>query len=116
MSANRQQHRRMARKGRTPTVRRLALLGVGFVLVAIVTYAAFLSRPKSNPASAAGSVLPAKSPGTLAELLTLKTQEREGTDIALMNLLCAEDLPGAEHFNKPSNKGDIQCAAICVPD
>jgi hypothetical protein len=40
-----------------------------------------------------------KSPRTLAELVTLKPDELEGTDIALMNVLCAEGLPGAENLN-----------------
>ena len=97
MRTRRKQH--PARKGRTPNVRRWVLMGVGLVLVASVAYAAFLSRPKSNAPSVAGKILPAKSPSTLTELLALKNQELEGTDIAVMNLLCAEDLPGAEHLS-----------------
>jgi len=99
MKALRKQHRHTTWKGRKPTVRRLLLLGVGLVLVASVAYAAFLSRPKANEPVVAGNLLPAKSPTTLAELLTLTNQELEGTDIALMNLLCAEGLPGAEHLS-----------------
>jgi hypothetical protein len=103
MRSNRKQYRHTARKGRTPTVRRLVLLGVGFALVASVAYAVFLTHAKSNPPSAAGNVPPAKAPSTLAELLTLPSQKLEDTDIALMNLLCAEGLPGAEHLNVPGS-------------
>jgi hypothetical protein len=41
----------------------------------------------------------ANPPRTLSELLALKAEELEGTDIALMSLLCAQDLPGAENMN-----------------
>jgi hypothetical protein len=38
-------------------------------------------------------------PKTYAELTALSPDEIEQVDIALMNLLCAEGLPGAEHLN-----------------
>jgi hypothetical protein len=103
MSASRKQQWATALKGRTKSVHQLVLLGVGLVLVASVAYAAYLSRPKANHPSVSGNVLPAKPPSTLAELLTLPSQKLEGTDIALMNLLCAEGLPGAEHLNVPGS-------------
>lgn len=40
-----------------------------------------------------------KTPHTLAELLSLQPGELEHCDIALMNLLCAESLPGAENLH-----------------
>jgi hypothetical protein len=39
-----------------------------------------------------------KTPRSLPELLALRPDELEGTDIALVNLLCAEGLPGAENL------------------
>jgi hypothetical protein len=43
--------------------------------------------------------VPRPEPRTLAELLALKPAELERVDIARMNLLCAEGLPGAETLN-----------------
>ncbi len=44
---------------------------------------------------------PPKSPQSLNELLTLPASELEHIDIALMNLLCAQDLPEAERASVP---------------
>lgn len=60
--------------------------------------AGFLSRGISTTPASVQKTSTAKSPRTLAELLELKSAELEGTDIALMNLLCAEGLPGAENL------------------
>jgi hypothetical protein len=40
-----------------------------------------------------------KSPQTLDELLLLPSAELNRCDIALMDLICAQDLPGAENMN-----------------
>lgn len=40
-----------------------------------------------------------RMPGTYAELTSLPAETLEELDIALMNLLCAEGLPGAENLN-----------------
>lgn len=40
-----------------------------------------------------------KHPANIAELCATKTNDLEQCDIALMNLLCAEGLPGAEHLD-----------------
>ena len=42
---------------------------------------------------------PAKPPQNLDQLLSPKADEFDGVDIARMNLLCAEGLPGAENLN-----------------
>ena len=39
-----------------------------------------------------------KQPATLKELLALSPPQLENCDIARMNLLCAEDLPGSENL------------------
>ena len=45
------------------------------------------------------SAMETNQPVTLKELLALSPVEFENCDIARMNLLCAEGLPGAENFN-----------------
>jgi hypothetical protein len=42
-----------------------------------------------------------KQPSTLAELLSIPTNQLENVDIALISLLCAEGLRGAENLNIP---------------
>ncbi len=44
-----------------------------------------------------------KSPQTLTELLSLPVSEIERDDIALMNLLCAQGLPGADGVSVPDS-------------
>src|ERR1051325_11152763 len=85
--------------GETKTAQPLVVLSVALVLFAGVAFAAFLSRSKSNPPAVSEIISTAKPTTRLAEFLALKTERLEGTDIALMNLLCAEGLPGAESLN-----------------
>ena len=63
------------------------------------TVATCLWRGKPHPTAVVEHDPAANSPTTLAELLSLKDEALEGTDIALMNLLCAEGLPGAENLD-----------------
>lgn len=44
----------------------------------------------------------ALTPKTLAELLALPSNQLERVDVALMNLLCAEGLPGSESLDIPT--------------
>lgn len=48
-----------------------------------------------------------KTPHTLAELLALSPAELEHCDIARMNLLCAESLPGAANLNVDESLGTL---------
>ena len=76
---------------------------LGIVLIAASAFAWIHFQPqKSNPIVAVQ--LPAqtstfKQPETLNELLSLSPADLEKCDIARMNLLCAESLPGAENLN-----------------
>jgi len=86
------------------TIKRAALLAtVGAVVLVLALAAnplwthhkARLSESRfaiANPTSA-------NAPHTLSQLMALRPDQLEGTDIALMNLLCAEGLPGAEELN-----------------
>lgn len=85
-------------------IRRIVFLGiaVAVVLVSVVVstslqfgHWAIVNQSKKDLASR----LSADAPRTLEGLLALKPAEIEGTDIALMNLLCAEGLPGAENLS-----------------
>jgi hypothetical protein len=55
----------------------------------ILVVAAFSFRLASKP----------RVPATYAELTSLPAERLEQIDIALMNLLCAEGLPGAENLD-----------------
>ena len=73
----------------------VALLVAG---LSVVAWQRFGSKPKTHaesPEQAGGF----KPPATFAELCALKTNELANCDIALMNLLCAEGLRGAENLN-----------------
>jgi hypothetical protein len=93
MKTSRKRSDYKAWKIRPAIVSRSALWGIAFALVASFTCAFFVSRTGSNVP------VGAKSPATLAALLALNNQDLEDTDIALMNLLCAEGLPGAERLS-----------------
>ena len=94
--ADRKNGRQKTPKARTKSFHRSIGLSVTLVLLTGLAVAGFLARDTSKPPASIQKISPAKSPRTLAELLELKPAELEGTDIALMNLLCAEGLPGAE--------------------
>jgi hypothetical protein len=63
------------------------LIAVGATTILVV--AAFSFRLASKP----------RVPATYAELTSLPAERLEQIDIALMNLLCAEGLPGAENLD-----------------
>ena len=73
----------------------ILLIGISSSLISILVYQ---NRPKQNTVAAVEP--PAfKQPETLNGLLALSPAELERCDIARMNLLCAEGLPGAEQLN-----------------
>ncbi len=86
------------------TTKRLVLLAL-FVAVVLASVFAANSRRAHRQTAANHSrnevagISSAKVPRTLPELIALKPGELNGTDIALMNLLCAKGLPGAESLN-----------------
>jgi 5-bromo-4-chloroindolyl phosphate hydrolysis protein len=89
----------VAVKRRGLTKRVLFILSIA-LLVAASTIAKFVLQRKSNKAPAAfQNTATTKTPHILAELLVLSPAELERCDIARMNLLCAEGLPGAEKLN-----------------
>lgn len=98
MKANRQNGRQKTPKAGTKSFHRSVGLSVILVLLTGLAVAGFLSRDTPKTLASVQKTSTAKSPRTLAELLELKPAELEGTDIALMNLLCAEGLPGAENL------------------
>jgi hypothetical protein len=63
--------------------------------LAVATLHADTSSTNSLPAQADNS----KQPKTLAELLALPPDQLENVDIARIDLLCAEGLPGAESLD-----------------
>lgn len=100
---SRQRLREEARRWEVRLARKKKFLRVlpfiGVALVAASAFALVHSRAqKASPIVALGS--PSfKQPETLKELLALSPAELERCDIARMNLLCAEGLPGAENVN-----------------
>ncbi len=78
--------------------RPLVLAFVGLAGVGLLLGASWGRLHSAEPANPSGrSLLPSdKTPQTLNALLALPGSELEHIDIALMNLLCAQGLPGAE--------------------
>ena len=77
-----------------------------FVVIALIAFGAFAiihsqpQKPKPIVTAQAPTQTPVfKQPATLAQLLDLSPADLEKVDIARMNLLCAEALPGAENLN-----------------
>ena len=80
---------------RSRFVFRSAVLTVLFFLLIVVYRTAHLKNPSEIKQAAAAQ----SSPRLLEDLLALSPAELDRVDIALMNLLCAEGLPGAEQLN-----------------
>ena len=81
---------------------RLAIRGFIILLIGILSSLAWIQVHQNLPKpSAVAAVEPPalKQPETLNGLLALSPAELEHCDIARMNLLCAEALPGAENLN-----------------
>ncbi len=100
MGSNR--HRQRARKAAAPEPSKLSrvvfwsaiLAGLLFLVIGIYTTGHVKNASEAKRAAASQS-----SVRTLKDLLALKPGELDRVDIALMNLLCAQDLPGAEELN-----------------
>lgn len=72
---------------------------VAVIAAGLVGWNQFRSKPQKNNAIVAKAPEPFKQPHTLNELLALTPAQLEQCDIGLMNLLCAEGLPGAEELS-----------------
>ena len=93
-------------EGKVLSHRRLTILSVAFLIVgSILAGITFQRNPHKTTVAFQNEIAvktenPAfKTPRSLAELLDLSPPELEHCDIAQMNLLCAESLPGAENLN-----------------
>jgi hypothetical protein len=96
--ANRQENRLAYCK---KFIRILPFLGIALIAAGAFATIHFKSE---NPQPSVVTQTPApsstfKQPKTLAQLLDLSPADLEKVDIARMNLLCAEALPGAENLN-----------------
>ncbi len=80
------------------TRRRRCLIIAGVLLV-VAAFATFLLWPAAKPPPKETAKINVQPPRTLEELLQLKPDQLEEIDIALMNLLCAKGLLGAEDLN-----------------
>lgn len=89
-----------APKSTSRSTKRAALLSLATIAVVALLSVAVMQK-RFGGASTDPNRLP-RTPATLAELLTLPTAQLEGKDIALMNLLCAQGLPGAENLDPAS--------------
>lgn len=90
----------------------LSFAGVCALLLVLIVAAS--SRRSDAPAALGAHLLEGSAisvtrpePRTLAELLALEPAELERVDIARMNLLCAEGLPGAENLNVDASLATI---------
>jgi len=84
--------------------RRKVRLILPLIAIFIISVGAFVwNHRRSQPQKAVGIVAaqpaPFRTPRTLKELLALPPAQLDRCDIGLMNLLCAEGLPGAENLN-----------------
>jgi hypothetical protein len=78
---------------------RPAVLGLLATLFAGIGLSGFVLRGTSEPPPLVHKISASKERRTSGQLVALRSEELEGTDIALMNLLCAEGLPGAENLS-----------------
>lgn len=81
--------------------RLLPFLGIALIVAGAFAAIHFQSQNSKPivPVQAATQAPTSKQPETLAQLLDLSPADLEKVDIARMNLLCAEALPGAENLN-----------------
>ena len=92
--------------GKILSKRKLVILGAVLLITGSIVAGIIAQKNSSQTAVASQSVVATKTenstfktPHSLAELLDLSPAELEQCDIARMNLLCAEGLPGAEKLN-----------------
>src|SRR5437867_13189274 len=90
MKMNRRSGRQETSEAGARSLNRLAVTGLLVLLLAVAGLAGFVLRSTSKPPTPIQKLSASKSVRTLSALVALKPEELEGTDIALMNLLCAE--------------------------
>lgn len=99
MAKYKKQRLRQQEDDRKRAARRMRVL-TGIVVIVAIAGGAWRFRsitapvPHSLPVAASGESKP-----TFASLLALKPHQLEGTDIALLNLHCAEGLHGSENLD-----------------
>ncbi|HEV2248644.1 MAG TPA: hypothetical protein VGW37_18515 [Terriglobia bacterium] len=102
VSERQKQHTKQVGKEKAVRVsvwKRLLLIAGGCVLLACVGFAGvhyFSISRQAKPYASAATRENFKQPTTLAELVSLKLEQLGAVDIGVMNMLCAEGLPGAE--------------------
>jgi hypothetical protein len=74
----------------------LPLIAIAFIAAGAVVWNRLRQQPQKLNQIVATHPSPFRQPRTFKELLTLSSAQLERCDIGLMNLLCAEGLPGAE--------------------
>ncbi|MBW7904863.1 MAG: hypothetical protein LC135_09655 [Phycisphaerae bacterium] len=75
------------------------VLGGVIIVVGAVAFAA--THPRSAPPATAPASQPA-TPQSVADLLAMPPESIEKLDLALLNLICAKGLPGAEDLDIPA--------------
>jgi len=92
-------------KNKVSIWRRRVILTAALVISGSIIAGIFLQKRFNKPLAVlitegvSKSVMPAITPHSLAELLALSPADLNHCDIARMNLLCAEGLPGADNLN-----------------
>src|SRR5207249_1131644 len=108
--AEKQFAKRHVHKTRNPlTSKRLVVaLAVG-IIAALTAVLSHSNRPPKNQKQTASSIEahPA-TPKSLAELLGLPQIDLASVDIARMNLLCAQGLPGAENLDVETSLATLE--------
>jgi hypothetical protein len=96
--ASRQRHPGHCQAGRNKF--RWIVAAFAFLLISVGPFAWIYLHPKSESSAIATISTLFHQPRTLKELLALSPADLEKCDIGLMNLLCAEGLPGAESLDR----------------
>lgn len=87
------------------------VLGGVIIVVGAVAFAA--TRPQNAPPATAPASQ-AAAPQSVADLLATPPEALEKLDLALVNLLCAKGLPGAEDLDIPATLKKLDEWAVCV--
>ena len=85
-----------------------------FLLISVVVSAWLCLYQKPRASDITANSTQFHQPRTLKELLTLSPTNLEDCDIGLMNLLCAEGLPGAEDLDIPDGLSKLDSMADYV--